>query len=253
MGFGSFLSKAASFIPVVGPAISAGIDLVGGDTIDSVASTAMDIGKGVYMSDRANAASRENSAMSYKLSREAYKERYQDTVADLKKAGLNPILAAGGGFNVGQSVTAPMAQSFQGDTGNPYASTALQVSQKRTEKSKAELNYAKAKQSLEDVNTQLIRQGLMTEQMSLTYNQAALAGRQFDKIEKEMDLIDRQTKLTEAEKRKVEKVIAQYKANLEKLRKLSKVYSGPAGQIIAYLEAIASALNIGGAFVKSFK
>lgn len=56
--------------------------------------------------------SRENALMSHQRELDAFKSRYQMTVEDMAAAGLNPILAASGGFNVGSGVGAPMAQSL---------------------------------------------------------------------------------------------------------------------------------------------
>lgn len=54
----------------------------------------------------------EKSAMdSYKRSIDAYKNRYQMTVNDMAKAGLNPILASSGGFNVGSGVQSTPARA----------------------------------------------------------------------------------------------------------------------------------------------
>jgi hypothetical protein len=47
--------------------------------------------------------------LAYDRSMGAYKSRYQNTMADMRAAGLNPILAASGGFQVGQ-VSANPAQ-----------------------------------------------------------------------------------------------------------------------------------------------
>lgn len=51
--------------------------------------------------------------ISWKRQIDLYKKRYQITVRDMKAAGLNPILAAGGGFNVGSGLTAPVPSAGQ--------------------------------------------------------------------------------------------------------------------------------------------
>lgn len=48
----------------------------------------------------------------------AYKKRYQDTTADMKAAGLNPILAASSGFNVGSGTQSVAASGYMPQRGN---------------------------------------------------------------------------------------------------------------------------------------
>lgn len=45
----------------------------------------------------------------WKMAMEEYNRRFQTTAKDLKAAGLNPILAAGGGYNVGNVPSTPSA------------------------------------------------------------------------------------------------------------------------------------------------
>jgi hypothetical protein len=71
-------------------------------------------------------ASRAASAEAFERDHEAYKTRYQDTTTDMRKAGLNPILAASGGFNVGNSVTSNMPQTFMPEPIN-FASSAESI------------------------------------------------------------------------------------------------------------------------------
>lgn len=116
-----------------------------------------------------NSKNIEFAAQSREMERENYRSRYQWTVEDLRKAGLNPILAA---LNSASSVGSMAANANQQ---NPYAGLADAVSnsagraselmsrlpekrlaseQVRTEKTQQDLNRANAqKAEAEKVNT----------------------------------------------------------------------------------------------------
>lgn len=97
--FGKILSSAASLIPGVGSSI---------------------LGRQMDISSARDAREwqGEQAGIAYDRSMDAYKSRYQHTVADMKAAGLNPILAATGGFQVGPSVNAMMPPAAPMPSGN---------------------------------------------------------------------------------------------------------------------------------------
>ena len=118
---------------------------------DDIASTILDAGLGFLgsslLADNANENSAEQALRAFEQTQQAYGTRYQTTVQDMRAAGLNPILAASGGFNVGNSPIAPMAQTFQGNMSGTQSisSTAknyqdIEQSKKQMEKIDAEKN-----------------------------------------------------------------------------------------------------------------
>ena len=97
--------------------------------------------------DNANAAydqSKEASALAYQRQKELFKNRYQWTTQDMVKAGINPIMAASGGFNVGSGQSVSPATAFMANQSNLSASsTAKDFSQ--AEKNKEETFLVKEK------------------------------------------------------------------------------------------------------------
>lgn len=111
----------------------------------SLVSSAFDLGTGMIGAKYASGLSGDAARAAFERSYKAYKRRYQDTTADMKAAGLNPILAATSGFNVGGGVSAPMAQTFPVQQGH-FGSSALNLAQ--TEKTEEETNLTRDKSDL---------------------------------------------------------------------------------------------------------
>ena len=81
-GVGSVFSKASDFITGgAGDLIGAGISFLGGE--------------------RANSANSAQAAQAMEFSKDSYQNRYQWTMNDMKKAGMNPIFAYQNGVGTG--------------------------------------------------------------------------------------------------------------------------------------------------------
>lgn len=70
-------------------------------------------GLGQLTSQIAGESSARQAERAFERSQGAYSTRYQTTMQDMRKAGLNPILASSGGFSVGNSPQMAAPQAFQ--------------------------------------------------------------------------------------------------------------------------------------------
>lgn len=123
MGLFDSISSALGFaknIPIVG-------DIIGGagKFLGSAAGDFLGNALGISNADRAYEQSKEATALAFDRSMEAYKSRYQNTTADMRAAGLNPILAATGGFSVGSAPQMASAQAFQAPAPYGYAAQSV--------------------------------------------------------------------------------------------------------------------------------
>lgn len=215
------------------------------------------------------------------LNRNEYAQRYQYTTKDMIKAGLNPILAATGGFSVGNSPQtslpstsmAPMPNT--GDVSNSarnfketkaieeqtkntvrqrdvIIASANKIRQETnkvladTARARAEAGYIsqnerKLVQEISNLQKQII---LMTEQIYRTQSEKQLIEQQH-LTEKEKQSLTRELK-REAKGRRMKLVreIAMIEAGLQQLFDTAEVYRSPVGQIISYIKEIRESLGI---------
>lgn len=128
-----FLSSVGDFI---GGAVKTVGKVVGG-SVGGLVGTGLNYLLSSEQADDAYDQSRSASAEAYARDLDLYKKRYQYTTADMKKAGINPILAASGGFNIGSSPTFQPAQAFLPSNNLDVTSSALNVA--NTGKANAEI------------------------------------------------------------------------------------------------------------------
>lgn len=161
----------------------------------------------------ANAAASAASAQQWQREYGAYKSRYQDTMADMKAAGLNPILAAGSGFNVGSGPSASTPQTFQAPAVNfDAASTALSLSQRK--KTDAETDESMTRR------TKIYQEGLhVIEQIAKTTGETG-------KIAKETALLMKQTQKMSHEIRDVKARADQQEVKAKAYKLLDTINDG---------------------------
>jgi DNA anti-recombination protein RmuC len=197
-----------------------------------------------------------------------YRTRYQRTMQDMAKAGLNPIMAASGGFSVGNapSVSLPSVSSAQSYQAHNPTVSGLQLAQ--TEKTTAEAENVQA-DTQNKIKQLLVQQAQANELVTRQYLMRAQARQasqselkliqetrnleqQHAKMANEILQISSQTDLAEEQQAQVKQMTEKLrletqniKAQYDKLHQISKVYDGPLGNKIAYLKEILGIISLG--------
>lgn len=200
---------------------------------------------GQQNADTAWERSQQGAAWAY----ENYKRRYQDTSADMYKAGLNPILAASGGFNVSGQPAAPtptISPTPQVD----FASSAKSYSEvdknKQTiinMKKDAELTIKKTEETVQKAEKLRREQKLITAQEQVALKQYWAVQAQFKKDIQQAYLSIEKQDLTRKQIKNLELQAKKLQAQLEKLSKISNVYKSDFGNILTFVGALMESFN----------
>ena len=217
-------------IPFIGTAVDLGTDWLKNEFINKPNAEA------------ANKTAKEASALAWERSYGAYKSRYQDSMADMKQAGLNPILAAGG--ISGSPPQASSAQSFQAAQPSSSGTQAGVNIEKRKEIIKnRKLLVKKALTEIRKAAQSRAQQGLITAQEKM-------ALKNVQKIVEETELLlqkqmgtSAQTSLTEQQERYLMTRHKALKMTLKELEKTSLIYGAPAGHILKFFELLIKSLT----------
>lgn len=211
--------------------------------------------------EREQASAREAFGNSYY----AYKNRYQNTAKDMKAAGLNPILAASGGFSVGNAPQMQKANAMQPHQPNLDPLTSAKTvsekklidKQKEESESKAKNNLSQAKLNIQKIAESRSKSKLMDQQemnavqeMFNLERQGQILLQQQDKINQEIQKLTAETELSYTQKKNLDKQrtyleeqaknlrakTRQLKAFLKKDEKTGKVYGSVIGNLFIAIE-----------------
>lgn len=228
--------------------ITNAVSNLGGGLINS----ALSIGKDFLSNQLIN---KPNAASAFGNTVDSYKNRYQWTMEDMRKAGLNPILAATGGFNVGSGPIAPMAAPPSGSSysdlqtsGATVARTDQQIQNLRQElenkrqsviESIARTQRERAvagKVTQEERN--LLKEFALIEQK--TFNAIA----EYERISAQAHLYGRQSEEVNSLIKQIETAIKQSELTISQLGRVTAAYTGPIGSYLGYIKAIVDALGL---------
>ena len=214
-----------------------------------------------------NVRANEASALQFKREKQAYKKRYRWTTKDMRKAGLNPILAATGGYSVGNGPNASLpslaqANVYMGQTPSSSAQLArnptgsftrsgLAQSQTQETKQKTKLTSQKVKESIQNVLNMRAQRKLTTQQEIESVKRVFNLEQQFSKMAREMSLLVDKSDLTQEQttnaqemRKQIQAITYQITEQTKRLEKTANVYEGPIGQLLTYLQEIMRSLGI---------
>lgn len=237
MSFLSGLAKIGSTIGKIGNFIP-GVNLV---------SSALDLASGAWKQDRTQAINLENSALQFARNKEMYQNRYQWQMEDMKKAGLNPLLAYSQAAPGGPSVSLPGAPAFDAPaistTAKNYAET--MKTEEETRKTFEETRHTKKKilTEIQKVKNMRAQKRLINKQEIQALTQTGVLLNQHEKITQEILKIGAETEETRAKTQQLKVNAERLETMMAKLKQQSGLYGTAYGMILTYIRETLGAIG----------
>ena len=213
------------------------IKKIGSDIVDGIGGGLLDLGSGFaedWFADN-------NAKEAWERSKNMYDTRYQRTMKDMEKAGLNPILAAGsGGFNIGQGPQATIAQTGarnMASSAQSLAQTGLAEEQQTTE----QIEQLK---KMAEVKSEIARKYKIRAETGKIGEEERRVWFEIEKLSKEGMAIMKRGFRDYQDKKRLGVLTQHLEAQLAELQTMSEIYNDSAGQMIKYLQEIRQALGI---------
>lgn len=250
-----FFDSIGGFVKDIGGSLLKGVVGGFGDLPSLAASSALSM----FGADRASDQAKENAEEAFNRSQKAYGERYQTTISDMRKAGLNPILASSGGFSVGNAPTMAAAPAYQmhSPTIIPASQSAKNVQETSESESREKLNFQKINESVAQVDKVFNETELIRTQHGKVWQETKNLVAELEKIYADTQLAQQRTiqsiaevHLLREQRKETIAMTNQINANLSKLNQISEIYKGPLGPALATIHEVTNAIGaaiLGGA------
>lgn len=191
-----------------------------------------------------------NSADAFKRQKQFYKHRYQWMMEDMRKAGLNPILAAASaGFSTSGTPAVSMSTLPNQNAASAYEAYSrggLAEEQEKTEKVEQLKTMAETKTEIERKYKERAQAGLTTEEERAIWFQ-------IEKWQSELFKNYRAGTLSTSQKSLVETEVQKLTYAMKELKRVSEVYQEEASKYLVILGEIAKKLGINIGIITGLK
>lgn len=206
--------------------------------VGPIIGSAFDYFLGQKQADKAFDQSQYASALAYSRDLEMYKNRYHYTVEDMRNAGLNPILAASGGFNVGSTPSYHPPQAFLPHKPDSLGTSAKSLGSAKESTANVEKMKTEMDRNLADAERIRSQKGLITAHEKESLQRTKNLVRELEKMTTEIAEREANISVKQNELEVLYQTAEKIEAEVARLKKIANIYDGPAGQIIAYIETL---------------
>lgn len=198
--------------------------------------------------ENANTWAADAATTAFERSKEYYQNRYQWAIKDMKASGLNPILAATGGYATGSAPVISQAQTFKAQPGMPNmgsaTASAKDLQETATEIERRELISNQAATELQKAAKVRAEKGLITQQEREMVERVWKTTAEFKLTMKNAYKAIAERELTEAQIKNIKVQTERLLLEMSELARTSEVYKSSFGKYLKWINEVRQSFGI---------